>query len=73
MKIGVYPICFAVLLTVIFSGCVEEGDEKTATVKVAALQSLTGDLGTYGGPMTDAMKLAVKDANENGGVLGNKI
>ncbi|MDY6932166.1 MAG: ABC transporter substrate-binding protein, partial [Halobacteriota archaeon] len=42
-------------------------------VKIGILQALTGDLGTYGGPMTDAMKLAIKEANENGGVLNQTI
>jgi len=61
------------IFAVAFSGCVDEGKEGTKTVKIAGLQSLTGDLGTYGSPMTDAMNLAVKEANENGGVLGSKI
>ena len=61
------------ILAAAFSGCVDEGKEGTKTVKIAALQSLTGDLGTYGSPMTDAMNLAVKEANENGGVLGSEI
>ena len=42
-------------------------------VKIGIMQALTGDLGSYGGPMTDAMKLAVKEVNENGGVLGVNI
>ena len=42
-------------------------------VKIGIMQALTGDLGTYGGPMTDAAKLAVKEVNENGGVLGADI
>jgi len=61
------------IIAVAFSGCVDDGKEGTKTVKIAALQSLTGDLGTYGSPMTDAMNLAVKEANENGGVLGAEI
>jgi branched-chain amino acid transport system substrate-binding protein/neutral amino acid transport system substrate-binding protein len=43
------------------------------SVKIGALQSLTGDLGAYGGPMSDAMKLAAKQINENGGLLGKKL
>lgn len=35
------------------------------------MQALTGDLDTYGGPWTDAIQLTVKEANENGGVLGD--
>ncbi len=43
------------------------------SVKIGVLQSLTGDLGAYGGPMSDAMKLAAKQINENGGLLGKKL
>jgi PGF-CTERM protein len=46
-------------------GAVEE-------VKIGVMQALTGDLGTYGQPMTDGMRLAIKEVNENGGVLGGK-
>ncbi|MFV9677046.1 MAG: ABC transporter substrate-binding protein, partial [Methanosarcinales archaeon] len=42
-------------------------------VKIGIMQALTGDLSTYGGPMTDAAKLAIKEVNENGGVLGVDI
>ncbi|MDD4652849.1 MAG: ABC transporter substrate-binding protein [Methanothrix sp.] len=43
------------------------------SVKIGALQSLTGDLASYGGPMSDAIKLAAKQINENGGLLGKKL
>jgi branched-chain amino acid transport system substrate-binding protein/neutral amino acid transport system substrate-binding protein len=43
------------------------------SIKIGVLQSLTGDLGAYGGPMTDGMKLAAKQINENGGLLGKKL
>ncbi|HPT18760.1 MAG TPA: ABC transporter substrate-binding protein [Methanothrix sp.] len=42
-------------------------------IKIGVLQSLTGDLGTYGGPMTDGMKLAAKQLNANGGILGKQL
>ena len=73
VRISRYVLGLALIFAVIFSGCVDEGREDTKTVKIAALQSLTGDLGTYGGPMTEAMMLAVKEANEKGGVLGSEI
>jgi neutral amino acid transport system substrate-binding protein len=68
-----YILGLTLMFAVIFSGCLDEGREETNTLKIAALQSLTGDLGTYGGPMADAMMLAVKVANENGGVLGSQL
>ncbi len=60
------------------------GDEATKTaenataglqgeIKFGVLQSLTGDLGLYGGPMTDGMKLAAKQVNANGGILGKQL
>ena len=42
-------------------------------INIGVLQSLTGDLGAYGGPMSDGMKLAAKQINENGGLLGKKL
>ena len=42
-------------------------------VKIGVMQSLTGDLGSYGGPMTDAIKLAAKQINANGGLLGKQL
>jgi len=42
-------------------------------VKIGTLLPLTGDLAAYGGPMEDGARLAVKEVNENGGVLGGKI
>lgn len=43
------------------------------TIKIGILQPLTGDLGSLGGPMADAAKLAIKHVNEAGGILGKKI
>lgn len=48
--------------------------ELDSEVKIGVIQSLTGDLGEYGGvPMTDAIKLAAKEVNANGGVLNKQI
>jgi len=78
----------ALILAVFLSGCTEKAEDKgnatatgTATegnamegsIKIGVLQSLTGDLGSYGGPMSDAMKLAAKQINDNGGLLGKKL
>lgn len=61
----------ALVLGVFLSGGTVGAEEEA--VKIGILQALTGDLGTYGGPMTDAMKLAVKEVNENGGVLNGTL
>jgi branched-chain amino acid transport system substrate-binding protein len=61
-------IAALVLAAFLSGGTVGAADE----VKIGVMQALTGDLGTYGQPMTDGMLLAVKEVNENGGVLGGK-
>jgi neutral amino acid transport system substrate-binding protein len=87
-------IILALVLAVLFSGCVDKAPESgsktlannvsnistnaaasgySTEVKIGALQSLTGDLGAYGGPMTDGIKLAVEEVNSNGGVLGKQV
>ncbi|MBA5729887.1 ABC transporter substrate-binding protein [Aerococcaceae bacterium INB8] len=43
------------------------------TVKIGGNFELTGDAAAYGTPMSEAAKLAVKEVNENGGVLGGKV
>lgn len=43
------------------------------TVKIGGNFELTGDAAAYGTPMSDAAKLAVKEVNENGGVLGGEV
>jgi branched-chain amino acid transport system substrate-binding protein/neutral amino acid transport system substrate-binding protein len=78
MKSGIYLMAFALILMIFLSGCVQkEASEGNVTaqgaVKIGVLQSLTGDLGAYGGPMTDAMKLAAKEINANGGLLGKEV
>ncbi|MHC1623609.1 MAG: ABC transporter substrate-binding protein, partial [Candidatus Methanospirareceae archaeon] len=58
-----------VLAAFLSGGTVVAADE----VKIGVMQALTGDLGTYGQPMTDGILLAVKEVNENGGVLGKNL
>jgi len=42
-------------------------------IKVGAIYDLSGPLGIVGKPKVDATKLAIKDINDNGGVLGRKL
>ncbi|RLG29877.1 amino acid ABC transporter substrate-binding protein [Methanosarcinales archaeon] len=65
-----YLTVFAVLAIVLASGCVTPSDKE---VKIGTLLPLTGDLAAYGGPMEDGARLAIKEVNENGGVLGSDI
>lgn len=78
MRLGPYLAIIALILAVFWSGCLETGEDKEGApaegaIKIGVLQSLTGDLGSYGGPMSDAMKLAAKEINANGGLLGKQI
>ena len=66
-----FAMVFLLLILLISGTAVGAAEDKE--VKIGVLQALTGDLGTYGGPMTDAIKLAIKEVNENGGVLGTNI
>ena len=70
MRIMKYLTVFAVLAIVLASGCVTPSDKE---VKIGTLLPLTGDLAAYGGPMEDGARLAIKEVNENGGVLGSDI
>jgi len=70
LRIMKYLTVFAVLAIVLASGCVTPSDKE---VKIGTLLPLTGDLAAYGGPMEDGARLAIKEVNENGGVLGSDI
>lgn len=68
-EIGAGLVIAALVLAAFLSGGTVGAAEE---VKIGIMQALTGDLGTYGQPMTDGMLLAVKEVNDNGGVLGGK-
>ncbi|MFJ2745208.1 urea ABC transporter substrate-binding protein [Streptomyces sp. NPDC087440] len=61
----------AALLT---SACTAPGDTgDTAPVKVGVLHSATGGLAMAERPLTDAVLLAVRELNDQGGVLGHRV
>jgi len=76
-----YSFVIVLLAILAIAGCVSPPEEKpegvtpteVTEVKIGSLLPITGDLAQFGGPMEDAAKLAIKDVNENGGVLGAKI
>jgi ABC-type branched-subunit amino acid transport system substrate-binding protein len=72
MKIGFIALIFIISI-IAFSGCVENDDQAKTDVKIGTLLSITGDLAPYGGPMQDAVKLAIEEVNENGGLLGSHV
>lgn len=79
-------IVTAVLVVLLaFAACEEEEEEATETpaggetptaagpLKIGILMAFTGDLGTYGGPISQGAELAVKEINAAGGVFGQDI
>jgi len=63
-------IATLVIATVLSSATVGAA---TSEAPIGVLYAYTGDLGVYGEPETNAMKMAVKDVNDNGGVLGKRL
>ncbi len=48
-------------------------DEKKPTIKIGMINPSTGALAAYGPPLEEAVRLAVAEVNDNGGVLGKKL
>ena len=65
---------FGVGAMVLIGGCGKSGEvAKPETIKIGGMAPLTGALAIYGVTTTNGAELAVKEINENGGVLGKKI
>ncbi len=62
-----------VIATFVLAAVLSVGTVGAEDVTLGVLYPFSGDLGAYGKPETDAMKLAVKEVNENGGVLGGRL
>ena len=59
------------MLGSVFAGC---GDEaKSDEIKIGANFEMTGNVANYGSATLDGLKLAIKEANDAGGVNGKKI
>lgn len=65
----------AVLLAAGLSSCgkTDKVDTPPAVVRLGALVALTGDNGAAGRRMVGAFQMAVKEANDAGGVLGRQV
>jgi urea transport system substrate-binding protein len=48
-------------------------DDGTGPIKVGSILDATGPLNIYGTAMVDSTNLAIKDINDNGGVLGRQL
>lgn len=65
---------FVVGAMVLIGGCGKSGEvAKPETIKIGGMAPLTGALAIYGVTTTNGAELAVKEINENGGVLDKKI
>jgi len=62
-----------VIATLVLAAFLPGGAVGAEDVTIGVLYAYSGDLGTYGELETDAMNLAVKEVNENGGVLGKRL
>lgn len=65
---------FIVGAMMLIGGCGKSGEvAKPETIKIGGMAPLTGALAIYGVTTTNGAELAVKEINENGGVLDKKI
>ena len=62
-----------VIATFVLAAFLPGGAVGAEDVSIGVLYAFSGDLGIYGKPETDAMELAKKEVNENGGVLGGRL
>lgn len=69
-KVGSVLLCAAMVCSL--AGCGDKKD-KSGAVKVGLLHSLTGSMAISEVSVRDAEKLAIKEINDKGGVLGRKI
>ena len=64
--------CIILLVTFILSGC--GGEKKQADViKIGANLEMTGGNASFGQSATNGAKLAIKEVNAKGGVLGKQL
>jgi branched-chain amino acid transport system substrate-binding protein len=66
----VSALCVTAFLASVFSGC---GVSSNKEVKIGLVYELTGGTATFGTEATNGAKLAVKEINAKGGVLGKEI
>lgn len=64
-------LSMAVGLVVFAAGC--GGQENSDTIKIGANLEMTGTNATFGQSATNGAKLAIKEVNEKGGVLGKQV
>lgn len=73
-KLPVLGVCLALLLTtVIFAGCGGEKKQAADVIKIGADLEMTGGNATFGQSAANGAKLAIKEVNAKGGVLGKQL
>lgn len=65
-----YALCLLLLLAGLAAGC---GDKASGDLKIGMVYELTGNTATYGTSAANGAKLAFKEINAAGGVLGKQI
>ena len=79
MKFGKKGLRFAgallgtMLLGGVLAGCGGGNDAKSDEIKIGANFEMTGNVANYGNASLEGLKLAIKEANEAGGVNGKQI
>ena len=61
------------LMGSVFAGCGGSGSGASDEIKVGANFELTGNVANYGSASMDGLKLAIKECNDAGGIIGKKI
>lgn len=61
----------AVMMSLVLAGCGNGADANT--IKIGLLDEMTGNNATFGTSAANGAKLAIKEANAKGGVLGKQI
>ena len=61
------------MLGSVFAGCGGEEAANSDEIKVGANFEITGNVANYGTTARDGFKLAIKEANDAGGINGKKI
>ncbi len=65
-----YLVLVLICIAGLISGC---GDNASKDIKIGMIYELTGNTATYGTSAASGAKLAFKEINANGGVLGKQI
>ena len=66
-------VLFVLVISVLVIGCSNKEGSGGNTIKIGLLNEMTGNNATFGNSAANGAKLAFKEINEKGGVLGKQI